>query len=240
MEAVIEMSDLIEDGLEIGCSPTANRSLIKREKTSFEKAKDLGYNFESEIQEALQYHQVMKDRLWFFKLPDTHAWDTYTNQLRWMVKEALQVHMVESEADAWAKEHISNRFVGPKVPGDFLLCMDGRMVFIECKHFGGPSFDMEGASRITDHQDAYALDIEWQGDGRYFYMIHSGLVDEVFIFTYEARMKAAVWQEERGYGSIKVEELGKLCSMSLEHLPRGSETEWELGKFLSAIKQGEI
>jgi hypothetical protein len=205
-----------------------------KSKTPFTRAQQIGFRFEKEWDDSLWYERVHSHPFWHFKMPDTHAWDGIRDFLRAVLKRELG-NVVDSDRREFLISRVmKNKFITPKIPSDFYMVYDSVAVFMELKYFSKPYFDMEG-TRITEHQDAFAMDIELEGNGYYYYVLCCGETNEVYIFDLISRYKAATYQRKMNYGSLKPEELRELSLLYIEKAPRGTHPKWNLTDFFEIL-----
>lgn len=180
----------------------------------YAKAKRVGYGFEKEIDESLWYMRTHGRRMFHIKLPDTHSFDG-------MLKAAKNMDLAKRNA---------LRYVTPKVPSDFLVIVDGKSVFIECKASSSHGIDLWCGDTIKPHQDTFAMDIENEGHGRYLYLFYSKREERVYALTFKGRLEAAIWQQDRNYGTVKWDEMIPFSHVVIPRNPRGSVVKWSLSE----------
>ena len=125
------------------------------------KNKMQGYNYENEISKSLGWIHVYHKRIFYHKLPDTHAVRSVITQIRQLFYALPEYHQRKFR---WLLG-VHKKMTFPKQPWDFWLTVDGVSVGFEVKATKNPN-DIRLYSMLSDHQFAYATHLELYGKGK--------------------------------------------------------------------------
>ena len=132
------------------------------------RGQEKGYDFEDEIAKSLGWYHIYQERIFFYKMADTHAVRGAINQIRRMFYDLPQQMQ---DQFSWILNSF-RRITFPKQPGDFLLIYLGLGGVLELK-----SLSTENRFRLRDvlkeHQMSYANKIELYGAGFYYLLFNN-------------------------------------------------------------------